>query len=206
MKVKDLFIETKKVVADYQAEAYKLDEQERELKAELVALQEQHTANLIDQEGSSISERVYLKIQGKEIVQKSEIISSLLEELEEERTALKLKFTSIYQEALKKDRITLGQYDVTELAKKYRYQMLSEIAEIGKEMQKQYHAIAPDIEEVFEDPTVQENNPTITNSFHADQYKPGLSWFDKSVVSKNEVFSAVRGNLPEHLIIPKDVK
>ncbi|MRX52365.1 hypothetical protein GJU41_00145 [Bacillus idriensis] len=205
-KVADLFFETKIVVAEYQEEAFQLDEQGRELKAELEALQEQHTANLIAQENASVSERVYLKIESKGIIQKSEVIGSLLEELENEHTELKLKFTPILQEALRKDRMILSQYDVTELAIKYRYLLLTEIAEIGKEMQGQYHAIAPDVMEIFEDPAVKEANPRLEYSFHADQFKPGLSWFDKSVVSKNELFAAVRGNLPQHLATPKDVK
>ena len=206
MEVKDLFVETKKVVADYKEKDEVLNQEETELKAELVALQEEMTAIILDQEGANLSERIYLKAQAREINSKVEIINAMLEELDEKRTALKLAFVPVFQEVLRKERTSSYEYDVTEIAIRHRYELLTEVAEMGKQFQKQYHAIAPDIYEVFDDPNVKEEFPRLEHSFNQDQYQPYFNWFDKSVVSKNEMFSATRGNLPEHLKAPKEAK
>ncbi len=206
MKVKDLFVETKKIIAEYKEKAGGLDQEEQELKTELVALQEEMTAILLDSEGANLSERIYLKAQAKEINSKVEIIHSMLEELDEKRTALRLAYVPVFQDVLRKERTAANEYDVTELAIRHRYELLTEIAGIGKQFKKQYHAIAPDIYEVFEDTKVKEEYPRLGHSFHQDQYQPFFSWFETSVISKNDVFSATRGNLPEHLKQPKDVE
>lgn len=206
MEVKDLFVETKKVVNEYKEKAEVLNQEEQELQAELVALQEEMTAILLDQENANLSERIYLKAQAKGINSKVEIIHSMLEELDEKRTALKLTYVPAFQDVLRKDRSTSNEYDMTELAIRHRYELLTEIAGVGKQFQKQCHAIAPDIYEVFDDPKVKEEFPRLEHSFNQEQYQPFFTWFETSVVSKNEVFSATRGNLPEHLKAPKEAE
>lgn len=206
MEVKDLFVETKQVIAEYKAKAENLDQEEQELQAELVAMQEEMTAILLDQENANLSERIYLKSQAKGINSKLEIIHSMLEELNEKRAALKIAYVPVFQEVLRKDRTTSYEYDVTELAIRHRYELLTEVAEMGKQFKKQYHAIAPEIYEVFEDAKVKEEFPRLEHSFNQDQYQPHFSWFENSIVSKNEMFSATHGNLPEHLKAPKEAK
>ncbi|MFE9079831.1 hypothetical protein [Bacillus mobilis] len=206
MEVKDLFVETKKVVNEYKEKAEVLNQEEQELQAELVALQEEMTAILLDQENANLSERIYLKAQAKGINSKVEIIHSMLEELAEKRSTLKRVYVPVFQEVLRKDRISANEYDVTELAIRHRYELLTEVADMGKQFQKQYHAIAPDVYEVFEDTKVKEQYPRLEHSFNQEQYQPYFSWFETSVVSKNDMFSATRGNLPEHLKQPKDVE
>ncbi len=95
---------------------------------------------------------------------------------------------------------------MTEFAIRHRYELLTEVAKMGKQFQKQYHAIAPDIYEVFEDTKVKEEYPRLEHSFNQEQYQPFFTWFETSIVSKNEMFSAIRGNLPEHLKAPKAAK
>lgn len=206
MEVKDLFVETKKVTADYKEKAEALNQEEQELKAELEALQEEMTAILLDQENANLSERIYLKAQAKGINSKLEIVHSMLEELNEKRSALKLAYVPVLQDVLRKDRSSANEYDMTELAIRHRYELLTEIAGVGKQFQKQYHDIAPEIYEVFEDTKVKEQFSRLEHSFNQEQYQPYFSWFETSVVSKNEVFSATRGNLPEHLKAPKEAK
>ncbi|WP_423060059.1 hypothetical protein PY144_27235 (plasmid) [Bacillus cereus] len=206
MEVKDLFIETKKIVAEYKEHAEVLDKEEQELQKELVAMQEEMIAILLDQENANLSERIYLKAQAKGINSKLEIIHSMLEEVNEKRSALKLAYVPVFQEVLRKDRSSSYEYDVTELAIRHRYELLTEVADMGKQFQKQYHAIAPDIYEVFEDTKVKEEYPRLEHSFNQEQYQPFFTWFETSVVSKNEMFSATRGNLPEHLKAPKEAK
>lgn len=206
MEVKDLFVETKKIVAEYKTKAEVLDKEEQELQAELVAMQEEMTAILLDQENANLSERIYLKAQAKGINSKLDIVNSMLEEVNEKRSALKLAYVPVFQEVLRKDRSSSYEYDVTEIAIRHRYELLTEVAGVGKQFQQQYHAIAPDIYEVFEDAKVKEEFPRLEHSFNQEQYQPHFSWFETSVVSKNEMFSATRGNLPEHLKQPKDVE
>ncbi|AOZ90684.1 hypothetical protein BK049_11875 [Bacillus xiamenensis] len=203
MKVKELFTEAKKVVEEYKAKAEELAEQEKELKADLEALQQEMTMNMLEQENAPVSERVYLKIRNKEIVSKAEIIDTLLEELEEERTALKLEYVPKYREALGK--ADIQEYNATKIAEKYRYLMLKEISEIGRQMQEQYREIAPEIDEVFQDKGVLEQYPRLAYAYTYENYVPSFSWFENSVVSKNEVFSACRGNLPHGLKEPKEM-
>lgn len=201
--VRDLFTETKKVVSDYKEKVSKLDQQERELNAELSVLQEEMTNNILDQEGATVSELVYLKISAKKIVQKTEIISVLVEELAEDKTALKLEFTPIYRTALRNDTANKTGYGATDIVEKHKYLMLKEISEIGSQMQEQYFAIAEDIYEVFEDSEVKKEFPRLEYSFNQDQYIPAFGWFGDAVVSKNDVFSATRGYEP---VKPKNME
>ncbi|HDR7839261.1 TPA: hypothetical protein QCY33_005588 [Bacillus toyonensis] len=206
MEVRDLFVETKKVVNEYKAQAEVLNKEEQELQAELVAMQEEMTAILLDQENANLSERIYLKAQAKGINSKLDIVHSILEELNEKRSALKLAYVPVFQDVLRKDRSNANDYDMTELAIRHRYELLTEVAGVGKQFQQQYHAIAPEIYEVFEDAKVKEEYPRLEYSFNQEQYQPYFSWFETSVVSKDEMFSATRGNLPDHLKAPKEGK
>lgn len=208
VEVKDLFVETKKVVADYNAKAEQLDQQERELNAELSVLQEEMTNNILAQEGATVSEMVFLKIGAKEINHKTEIIKVLLEELAEERTALKLEFTPLYRTAIRQDAKSKVEYNALEIAEKYKYQMLKEIADIGKQMQNQYFDISEDIYEVFENESVKQEFPRLEYVFNQEQFTPYFGWLGDSFVSKNEVFVATRGFMPEGVKVTKvkDVK
>jgi hypothetical protein len=206
--VSELFTETKKVIEEYKAKVEDLDNQELELKADLAALQQEMTLNMLDQDNAPASEKVYLKVRNKEIVSKVGIINVLLEEMAEERTALKLKFTPIYRDAIRKDGANMNGYDAVQIAERYRYEMLKEISDIGVQMQKQYHEIAPDIYEVFEDSKVKEEYPRLEYSFNAERYTPSFGWFGDSVISKKDVFSACRGGQPNkpQSMIAKETK
>jgi hypothetical protein len=197
VKVRKLFTETEKVVADYKERVSKIDQQENELNDELVALQNEMTANILDQESASVSEMVYLKIAAKEINHKTEIISVLLEELTEERTVLKLEFTPLYRTAIRSDMRNKTGYGATDIVEKYRYLMLREISEIGQQMNDQYRKIAPDIYEVFEDQAVREEFPRLEYVFNEDTFKPSFGWNSDAVVSKGDVFGACRGYRPD---------
>ena len=206
MAVKNIFKETEKVLKEYKAQAEEFNKQEQELNAELVALNDELTAIMLDIETASITERVYFKIRSKEVNSKTEIINKLLEELDEERTELKLQFTPILKEAQANDRKGNVEYNATEIVEKYRYLMLTEIAELFKEMQSHYFAVDPEVMDIFDDSTVKEVHPRIYYSFNQDQYKPSLQWSNEAVVHKNEIFLAKDGRTPDNLKQPKDVK
>lgn len=205
-KVKDLFLETKKVVATYKEKVGELDQQENELKAELDTLTHELTLNLLDQEGATLSERIYLKAQAKGINSKVEIIDTMLEEIDEAKTALKMEYVPIYREVLQQDRKGFSQYNANEIVDHYRYQMLKEIADIGKQMQSQYNELAPDIFEVFQDPKVKENFKRIEYSFNRDHYKPSYSESIDTVISRYDVFNATGGAISDRIPTPKDVE
>ena len=50
MAIKNLFTEVEKVLSNYKVQAEELDKQEQELNAELIALQEEMTAIILDLE------------------------------------------------------------------------------------------------------------------------------------------------------------
>lgn len=202
IKVKPLFTEAKKVIAAYKEEVQILDNQERELNAELSVLHEEMTTNLTEQETADVGTLVYLKIQAKEIDRKAEIIAVLLEELKEERKALKLKYVPLYRRAL--DRSHSTEYEATEIVERYKYQMLKEISEIGNQMRTQYYEIAPDIEELFQDKDVLEQFPRLSYTHTYNNHKPKFNWFNTSVISKSEVLTACDGNLPQGLKEPQE--
>lgn len=204
IKVKSLFKEAEKVIAAYKEESETLDKQEQELKAEFELLQAEMTANILAQENASVSDLVYLKIQAKGISQRSEILNVLLEELKEERTELKLKYVPLYRQALAKS--PYPEYEATEIVERYKYQMLKEISEIGKQMRTQYYEIAHDLEELFHDKDVLEQFPRLAYTHTYDSYKPKFNWFNNSVVSKSDVLTACDGSLPQGLKQPKEVK
>ncbi|MBY0201607.1 hypothetical protein H7U05_30895, partial [Priestia megaterium] len=162
------------------------------------------TANILAQENAGVSDLVYLKIQAKDISQKSEIINVLLEDLKEERTELKLKYVPLIRQALGKS--PYPEYEATAIVERYKYQMLKEISEIGKQMRTQYYEISPDIEEIFHDKDVLEQYPRLAYTHTYDSYKPKFNWFNNSVVSKSDVLTACDGSLPQGLTKPKDVK
>jgi hypothetical protein len=196
-KVKDLFVETKKVVEEYKKQAEVIHQQEQELKLELAVMQSEMDAIFLDMEATdSLSDKIYLHSKVKEIVSKAEIVETMLEDLEGEKTALKLKFSPLYQQALRKDSAVKNSYSATQIVEKYKYLMLQEIAEIGEQMQSQYREISEDVYEVFEDSEVKKQYPRLEYYFHKDQYTPAFGWYGDAVVSKNEVFNAGRGNKP----------
>jgi len=207
VEVIDLFESTKKVLAEYTAENDKLEEREEYLKNELASLQEQHTAILIDtQNTEEIGERIYLAKQAKETVTESEVLMSMLEAVAEEKKDLKVKYVPILKKATQTDRELLGDYSATEIVKKHRQTMLTQIADIGTQMQNQYYAIAPDVLEILGDSEVKEVFHSRDLRFEREEYRPSFVWFTTSVVSKQDVFSAASGFLPEDLKkLKKDV-
>lgn len=204
IKVKPLFKEAEKVIAAYQEEVTKLDDREREFNAELIVLSAEMTANLTEQETADVSPLVYLKIQAKEIKQKAEVIAVLIEEIKAERTELKLKYVPLIRKSLAQS--PKSEYNATEIVERHKYEMLAEIAEIGKQMQSQYYEMAPDIAEIFEDEGVLEQYPRLKYHFTYDSYKPSFNWLDRNVISKNEVTTACSGSLPQGLKQTKDVR
>ena len=195
--VPELFIETKKAVAAYQAEAVLLDQQESELNAELDVLQEELTENMISQEGASVSDRVYLRMRGKEISVRADIINNVLAELQEERHELKLKYAAIFTSVLAEDRKNSPSYSakVQDIVNGRIYSMLEEIAGISQQMAQQHNALSRDINEVFQDEKVNEVHRNARYRFDWESYKPSFSNFGKTVLNRYHVDSATSGSI-----------
>ncbi|MGE7596513.1 hypothetical protein ACQKMY_25880 [Peribacillus frigoritolerans] len=205
--VDDLFVETRKTVKQYKAKCRDLNKQESELKSELVAIQTEHTANLISQETATLSERIYLNMQAKGLVDKAQVINAMLEELEDKRTDLKMQTVTSLQEAITKDARVKSQYDTNEIVDTHLYRMFTELTEIGGQFQSQYRAIAPDILELYEDPKVQEAFPTNQLRFDSDSYKMPYWQANKTVVHREDIRWACGGHMPPNIRKPqKEVK
>jgi acyl-CoA-binding protein len=201
-----IFNETEKVIAEYKERVNELELQEQELQVELNALQEEHTALVLDQENANLSEKIYLKSQAKEVVGKSEIVNGMIEEIEEEKAALRMEFTPLYKKALDKDsQAKVGKYNINSIVDKYRYEMMEEIAGMGKQMADQYHAIAPDIHELFKNEKVIEAFPQVRYGFNQDHWKPTYEELTKNILSRNQVNEALSGYVPASIPKPKDV-
>jgi hypothetical protein len=206
IKVKKLFTETEKVIAAYKDEVQKLDNQERDLNAELESLQAEMTANVLAQENGSVSDLVYLKIQAKEINQKAEVVAVLLEELKADRTELKLRYVPLLRSSQSVDGKVRAEYDINAIVDKYKWLMFTEIAGIGKQVLNQYSTIAPDLMEILDDKEVTKVHPRVMNQFSSESYKPTF-WQDiKTVVHREDIRLACSGSLPQGLKQPKDVK
>lgn len=204
--VADLFTETKKVVKQYQAKNEGLNQQESELKSELVDIQAEHTANLMSHETATLSERIYLNIQAKGLADKAGVINAMLEEVEEKRTALKIQTVASLQEAITKDARVKSQYDTNEIVDTHLYRMFTELTEIGGQFQNQYRAIAPEVLEIFEDPKVQEAFPNKLR-FDSDSYKMPYWQANKTVVHREDIRWACGGHMPPNIRKPqKEVK
>lgn len=193
--VPDLFVEAKKAVNQYQSEVHSLDAQESELTAELLVLQQELTGNMLSQEGASVSDRVYLRLQGKEISTRSDIITGVLAELEEERHELKLKYVPVFTAALTKDRQKSPSYSakVKEIVDGHLYAALEEVADISKQIGQQHTALAGGINDVFQDEKANEIHRNLRYRFGWDSYKPSFSNFGTTVLNRHHVDYATGG-------------
>jgi hypothetical protein len=78
--------------------------------------------------------------------------------------------------------------------------MLEEIASIGKQIQDQFHTIAPGVMEIFEDATVKETFPRLDYVFNAEHYQPTYGEANDTVISRYDVFIVTSGQMPN---VPK---
>lgn len=195
--VPDLYIEAKKAVNAYQEEVQHLDAQEQELKAELAVLQEEMTQNMLDQEGSSVSDRIYLRIRGKEISSRADIIATVLAELQEERQELKLKYATIFKEALVEDRKQSPNFSakVQAIIDGHIYAMLAEVADLSGQLKQQHNSISGGINAVYQDEKVNEVHRNLRYRFDWDIYKPSFSNFGKTVLNRNHIDYSLGGHI-----------
>lgn len=193
--VPDLHVETKKAVAAYQAEVYLLDSEEQELNAELNLLQQEMTGNMMDQEGASVSDRVYLRMRGKEISTRAEMISAVLAELVEERHDLKLKYIPIFSAAKLEDIKGKPSYSakVQEIVNSHLYTMLAEIADMSAQIKQQHNAVSDGLNEVYKDEKVNEVHRNIRYRQDWERSKPIFQNFGKVVLDRYHIDSATNG-------------
>ena len=199
----DLFKYTKEAIKGYNDELKFIEEREAELKRQLTELQTKLTQNLIaiDTE-RDVKNVISVKKENYELSQDSKIIEALLEEIDENKTELKLHYVPIYKQALIEDSKRTNQYQVNPLVDEVKYEMLNAIADLGAEMKRQYFEIYGDVQEVYGDSKVQEfihPRPRLD----IERFTPVYGEASPIVISKNEVFSAVSGNAPKK---PSEVK
>ena len=163
-----LFDETYKAIEAYYIDLMKREKEEELLQLQLEDLRNELRANLFEQESATVSEKVYLRIKQKEISLRMEAVTSVLADVIQEKSELKVKHAPLFLIALQKDaKRTLGLYNANVIIDKMIYEMLLAISDIGKEMRNQYNAIASDIRNVLEDEKVKEAYKEIENSFYS---------------------------------------
>lgn len=203
----DLFVHTKAALVDYKAELKQLEVRGEKLEEKLARIQSEHTENLLKLEGNTdVNAIIELKMENIHLVSKSKVVAALLESLEEEKTDLKIKHAPLFDAALKTDmQARGGKYDLNQIIDIVRYEMIRAIADIGKEMKKQFFAIESDVKEVFDDVAVRETYVQIGRGFTQEHYQPFYSEFDKTVISKQDIFTAVSGQIPQRIRKPEEV-
>lgn len=195
IKIPNLYVETKKAVAAYQNEVHLLNAEEQELTAELDVLQQEMTENMLSQEGSNVSDRVQLRLRGKEISVRADIIATVLAELAEERHELKLKYIPIFASATTEDGKGVPSYSskIREIVDGHIYIMLEEIADMSAQLKQQHDDISDGLNEVYKDPKVNEVHRNIRYRMDWERSKPSFTNFGKIVLDRYHVDSATNG-------------
>lgn len=193
--VPELYKETKKAVKAYQNEVHLLNSEEQEFNAELEVLQQEMTRNMLFQEGSGVSDRVHFRMHSKEISDRAEIISAVLAELVEDRHDLKLKYVPIFASAMAEDGKGKPSYSskVREIVDSHIYTMLEEIADMSAQLKQQHDDISDGLNEVYQDPAVNEVHRNIRYRMDWERSKPSFTNFGKTVLNRYHVDSATNG-------------
>lgn len=207
IKEMDLFKNTSATITDYKNELKKLEEKENQLKERLQVLQTSHTENTIAlaSEGE-VNAIIALKRENNDLNNDSKIINSLLEGIEEEKSSLKIRYAPLYNQALRNDMADRqGKYNANKIVDVMRYEMLKAIVDIAKEMRKQYHEVSPDVLDLFEDKAVIESLVHKLR-LNEDHYKPTYGEMFNTVISRQDIFAAVGGSMPQKFKNPNEVK
>jgi len=207
LKNMDLFTYTKVAIAKYKEELKQLEARGEKLAEKLAAVQSEHTNNLLKLNGTTdVDEIIKLKFENINLVSNSKVINSLLESLDEEKSDLKIAHAPLFEVALKADmEARKGKYNANTIVDTMRYGMISSIADIGLKMQEQYFAIESDVKEVFDDVAVKETHVRIGRGFTPEQYRPSYNEFEKTVISKQDIFTAISGQMPQRIRKPEGV-
>lgn len=193
--IPNLYVETQKAVAAYQAEVHLLNAEEQELTAELEALQQEMAENMLSQEGSGVSDRVHFRMRGKEINTRAEIISAVLSELVEDRHELKLKYVPIFASAMVEDAKGKPSYStkIQETINRHLYTMLEEIADMSAQLKQQHDDISGGLNEVYQDEKVNEVHRNIRYRQDWERSKPTFFNHSKVVLDRYHVDAATNG-------------
>lgn len=192
----DLFIETKKVLASYNAEKSVLEERKTYLESSIKQLQENHAQITIEAETfkSEVGSYLAAQLQLKEIKMEIEVMNVLVEELNEELQQLKLQFFPQFDKSLNTDRANASKIDINPIMQKVKDDLLDTVVELSVKMNQQFTEIAPEIFAITNDEQVQAQFPHKQHVFHQDQYRPAFGSANETLISKWDVFKAVGGN------------
>ena len=103
IKEMKLFDETYTAIEVYYKDLIKREKEEELLQQQLDDLRNELRANLFEQESATVSEKVYLRIKQKEISLRTEAVSSVLADVIQEKSELKVKHAPLLLVALQKD-------------------------------------------------------------------------------------------------------
>ena len=202
-----MFTATMKVLADYEEEKQVLVNREKGLNERMAQLQEEHTQLLLDREVSkdNTSDYIYLSKQLSNADDEMRIIVSLQEQLQQDVRALKQKYVPIIRDSYSKDLSAKNEFSVNDTVDLVRYELLKAVADYSREVSKQQAPLMPAIYEFLHDEELMEANAGFRRAFEYGSehliYTGGGP--GKSVISKNEIFSACGGNLPRGVTKPR---
>lgn len=204
----NMFTATKEVLAKYEIEKEVLEKREVALNERLAKLSSQHAQTLMDREFATenVSEYILLSQQLTKFNEEVQLINSLLDQLKDDFTELKLKYAPTIQTTYSKDLKAKDKLHVNDMVDSVRYELLKSVTDYAKEVRKQQAPLMTTIGEFLDDEKVMESNRGFQRLFEFDSTHLYYSESQKSVIDRMHVFSACSGNMPSEIRKPKDVK
>ncbi len=204
----ELFTATKEVLKQYEAEKEVLEKRGDALAERLAQLQEQHTQTLIDREVAkdNPSDYIYLSTQLTKIDDEVKILLSLQDQLKDAFTALKQKFAPTIKETYRQDLREKDKLHVNDIVDSVRYELIKSIYDYAREIRNQQAPLMTTIGEFLDDKEVMETNRGFQRLFEFDRTNLYYSESQKSVIHRQDIFTACSGNFPTNITQPKDVK
>lgn len=203
-----LFTDTKEVLAKYESEKEVLEKREIALNERLAKLSSQHAQTLIDREFATenVGEYILLSQQLTKFNEEVQLINSLLDQLKDDFTELKLKFAPTIQEVYSKDLREKDKLPVNDMVDYVRYELLKSVTDYAKEVRSQQAPLMLTIGEFLDDKEVMEANRGFKRLFEFDSTHLYYSESQNTVLDRRHVFSACGGQMPSQIRKPKEVK
>lgn len=191
--VPEMYGAVKEAIAAYKNELESLLQQEEQLNAELEEMQSKMVENNLSREVAGVSEKVYLLAENQEISSRSRLIESILEELQEEKHLLKVKYMDIYRTAAGEAEEVKRQFNINSILDRHLLALFTEITSIANQMKAQHMEIFDDMAEVFADERINTEYRNARYKFTRDGYK--LSYFESrsDLLKKDHISYALSG-------------
>jgi hypothetical protein len=201
-----MFAETEKVFADYETEKQVLIKRGEGFNKRISEIREEHAGTMIDRETiakDSTSDYIYLSGKMKQLDDEMKIILSLQEQLKEDFTALRMRYTPIVEATYRKDLSAKNQLNVNDMVEHARYELVKAIHDFASEVKNQQRPLQSAVDEFLDDKEVMEINRNFERLFEYDQTNLYYSEPLKTVIGRKDIFTACAGVMPSEIREPE---